>query len=88
LRAVRGTPYRLNYRVIFIVHTQITNVAPGRKIQDGGPRAKTNDSRTYSVEPLGLEDVSIDTVELPPASRAPPVDTPCNMKRACDMQLM
>lgn len=52
------------------------NLAAGR-----GP---SNDSRTYSVEPLGLEDVSIDTVQLPPASRPSPVDTPCNMKCACD----
>jgi hypothetical protein len=50
-------------------------------------RGQTDDSITYSVEPFGLEDVSIDTVELPPASRAPSVDTPCNTKRAHDIQL-
>ena len=29
---------------------------------------------THPVEPLGLEDVSVDLVELPPAASAPPVD--------------
>ena len=45
---------------------------------------KWNESRTHSVKPLGLKNVSIDTVELPPASGTPPVDTPCNTKDTRD----
>jgi hypothetical protein len=35
---VSGLPNRLNYCVIFIVHTQFKNMAAGRIIQAGGPR--------------------------------------------------
>jgi len=42
-----------------------------------------NQSRTYSVEPFGLEDVSIHTIQFPPPSCSPPVDTPCNTQKRC-----
>jgi hypothetical protein len=35
---VSGLPKRLNYCIIFIVHTQFTNMAAVRIIQAGGPR--------------------------------------------------
>ena len=35
---ISGTPNRLNYFVIFIVYTQLTNKAAARIIQTGGPR--------------------------------------------------
>jgi hypothetical protein len=34
-----GIPNRLNYRIVFVLYAQFTNVIAGRKKQTGGPPA-------------------------------------------------
>jgi hypothetical protein len=45
--AVSGIPKCLDYRVIFIVHTQLANVAVDRIIQPGKPALETHGIEHY-----------------------------------------
>ena len=42
----------------------------------------------YPIEPLGLENVAVDFVDLPPSASASPVDTPCSAQIAMHLVMV